>query len=180
LEANGVTILRNSAVALEMRGDTAWIGGVYPGIAALGWNDQQWVMATIGEPGRTPILLTHLPAMASRAPMDRYPVVLGGGTFCGRVEVPGSPRLSWLRNEALPDAYIEGTNRLFRVQGATLVIACGVGYGFVPLRFGAAPEVPIVTLVRVGPRSPAPEGDIVEDTLIQRFQPQAPAQEPPG
>jgi hypothetical protein len=96
--------------------------------------------------------------------------VIGGNTFCGTVEVPGTPRLSWLHQEALPGGAIEGNDRLFRVQGSTMLVACGLGYGFVPLRYGSAPEVPILTLRRVGAQLPVAVEEAVSDTLIERFQ----------
>jgi uncharacterized protein len=171
LEGAGVRLLRNNSTSMVIRGDTAWISGIDPDLVTRTFADQQYVIAILGEPGRTPLLLTHLPALTSRAPEGRFPVMLGGGTFCGPVEVPGTPRVSWLRNEALPNAYIEGTERLFRLRGGTLVITCGLGYGFVPIRFGAPPEVLIVTLVGVGMRAAdVPQAGEVPDTLIQRFQ----------
>jgi uncharacterized protein len=170
LEASGVQLLRNSSTAVELGGDTAWIAGLDPGLLRMTWADQQWVLATLGEPGRTPILLTHVPGLVTRAPDGRFPIMLAGHTFCGRVEVPGTPRLSWLRSEVLPNAGIAGIDRLFRVQGGTLLVTCGLGYGFVPIRFGAAPEVPILTVVRAGSRAAPEPRTIADDTLIQRFQ----------
>jgi len=177
LEANDVQVLRNSSAAVAIRGDTAFVAGIDPDMVRMNFADQQWILATLGETGRTPLLLTHLPALATRAPEGRFPLILSGGTFCGQIEIPGTPRLSWVQNEALPGAYIQDTQRLFRVQGSTLFVACGIGYGFVPIRFAAPPEVAIVTLSRVGPRTPEVDSGSVADTLIQRFQ-RPPAEEP--
>lgn len=171
LQEAGVRLLRNDAAGFELGGDTAWIAGLDAEVIQRSFGDQQFIVATLGVSGRTPILLTHAPALASRAPEGRFPVILGGNTFCGQVEVPGTPRLSWLRDEALPGAVVEGVDRLFRVSGGTLLVTCGLGYGFVPLRFGAPPEVPILTLVRLGaPPAAGPVQEAVADTTIQRFQ----------
>jgi uncharacterized protein len=170
LQASGIEVLKNSAAAVTLRGDTALIAGLDPDLVGRTWADQQWVLATLGAAGRTPILMTHVPAMVTRAPSGRFPVTVAGHTFCGNVEVPGTPRLSWLRAEVFPGATVEGVDRLFRVQGSTVAVSCGLGFGFVPLRFGAPPEVPILTLTRVGERLAPPVGPAVEDTLIQRFQ----------
>jgi uncharacterized protein len=170
-EAN-VQVLMNNSVPLEIRGDTAWIGGIDPDILRMTFGDQQWIFANLGETGRTPIVITHNAAMATRAPMRRFPVYIAGNTYCGEIEMPGTPRLSWLRDEVFPQGGMEGSDRLFRVQGGTLIATCGVGYGFVPLRFGAPPEVPILTLRRVGPPQETAETDAVDDEMIERFQPQ--------
>jgi predicted MPP superfamily phosphohydrolase len=117
------------------------------------------------------VLLSHYPAFAVRAPNDRYPVVVAGNTFCGDVEVAGSPRLSWLREQVFPGATVEGIDRLFHFGTTTVVISCGTGYGFVPLRFGAAPEVVILTLVGIGAAAPEEEAaPSVADSLIERYQ----------
>jgi uncharacterized protein len=170
LEASGVQVLKNSSTMVELRGDTAAIAGLDPDLASRPWADQQWVLATLGTAGRTPILLTHLPALATRAPTGRFPVIVAGNTFCGQTEVPGTPRLQWLRSEVFPGGEIEGRDRLFRVQGSTVLVSCGIGFGFVPIRFGASPEVMLLTLVAVGASAPVEARAAVEDTLIQRFQ----------
>jgi uncharacterized protein len=166
----GVQVVRNGTAPLQRNGAEILVAGLDPDLVSRTWADQQYILATLGEPGRTPILLTHAPTMATRAPMRRYPIVVGGNTFCGTVEVPGTPRLSWLRNEIFPNAAIEGSDRLFRVQGSTVLVACGIGYAFVPTRFWNAPEVPILTIRRVGLPGEVGPGEAVEDTLIQRFQ----------
>ncbi len=147
LESAGVTVLRNSTVSVTTGGATLSLAGVDPAILASGWGTQEQVIANLAAPGSSTILLTHAPQLAARAPEGRFPLILAGNTFCGSVEVPGTPRLSWLREEALPGAAMEEFDRIFQLRGSTLVITCGIGYGFVPLRFGAAPEVPIVSLV---------------------------------
>jgi hypothetical protein len=35
-------------------------------------------------------------------PKDKYAAVLTGHTFCGRMEVPGTPRLTWVNTELYP------------------------------------------------------------------------------
>jgi predicted MPP superfamily phosphohydrolase len=175
LRGLGFQLLQNSVVSLERGGESILIAGLDPDIVAETWEEQQYILAVLGEPGRTPILLTHLPALATRAPANRYPIIVGGNTFCGQVEVPGTPRLSWLRNEVFPGGQIEGLDQLFRVQGSTVLVTCGVGYGFVPLRYGAAPEVPILTLARIAdPLAEEPAESALPDSLIDRFREQTP------
>lgn len=173
LRSAGVVLLRNESVALELNGDTAWIAGLDPSLLGESGGDVEYILATTGPQNRTPVLLTHVPGFAARAPSGRYPVVIAGNTFCGDVEVPATPRLSWVRDELFPGGVVEGTDdRLYRVRGQTVLVTCGLGYGFVPIRFGAPPEVPLLTLRRIGPPvDEAPDqGSVVADSLIERFQ----------
>ena len=88
--------------------------------------------------------------------------------------MPGTPRISWVRDELFPGGAVEGTDdRLFRVRGQTVLITCGVGYGYIPVRFGSAPEVPILTLRRAGGtavEAPVDPRGAVADSTIERFQ----------
>lgn len=174
IESAGVTVLRNSATSLVLNGDTAWIAGTDPEIASMGTGEQAYVLSTLGVPGRTPILLTTVPVVAARVPDNRYPIVISGDTFCGDVDVPGSTRLARLRETILPGAAVEEVDRLFQIEGTTLLITCGVGYGFVPLRFGAPPEVLLLTLG--GVRTPTPADSlstIVPDSLLELYEQQS-------
>lgn len=171
LAASGVRLLNDQAVPLTRNGATAQVAGLHPDLAGKSWGDQEWVLSTIGGGAPTPLLLSHLPTMATRAPEGRFAGILAGNTFCGRVEVPGTPRLAWLVSEALPGAAIPEVERLFRIKENTLFVTCGVGYGFVPVRFGAPPEVALVTLRAIGTGAPAADaGASVPDSLLQRFQ----------
>lgn len=166
----GINVLLNDAAPVVFGGDTLWIAGIDPELLDESRADQSWILESIGVPGRTPILLTHSPSLAPLAPEDRFPVILAGNTFCGQVEVPGTPRLSWLRENVFPGAIVPGVDRLFQVEAGTVVVSCGTGYGFVPLRFGAAPEVPLLRLV--GDRGALGEGESTEvmDSLLQLYE----------
>lgn len=172
LQSAGITVLQNRAAPVVIDGDTAWIAGLDPDLLSESGGDQEFILATLGPEGRTPLLLTHVPGLAARAPSGRYPIVVAGNTFCGDVEVPGTPRLSWVRDELFPGGEVEGVERLFRVRSQTVLITCGLGFGYVPIRFGAPPEVPILTLRSLGTDEDAAvlAPEMVEDSVIQRFQ----------
>ena len=142
----GVQLLANQATAIAINGDTAYVGGLDPELIRESGADIEWILQTVGPAGRTPLLLTHDPRLAMRGDNQGIGLVLAGNVFCGEVEVAGTPRLSWLREEAMPAFAVEGQEQLFYREGTAVFVTCGVGYGYVPLRFGAAPEVPIVTL----------------------------------
>jgi uncharacterized protein len=173
LAGSGVRVLQNDAVPFIREGATAFIGGVDPDLTDMGFGDRQFILATLGGGAITPILLAHNPLVAAAAPEDRFAAILAGNTFCGNVEVPGTPRLSWLRGEALPGAAVRGVERLFRMNGNTLFVTCGVGYSFMPARLGAPPEVALITLQSVVPAEPAEAAPdtVVPDSLLERFQP---------
>jgi predicted MPP superfamily phosphohydrolase len=167
----GVRVLKNDAVPITREGGTAFVAGVDPDITDLGFGDREYILATLGGGAATPILLAHNPLLAAAAPEDRFAAILAGNTFCGSVEVPGTPRLSWLRGEGLPGAAVPGVDRLFRLDGNTMFVTCGVGYTFLPARLGSPPEVALVTLRSVAPEEPVAAPDPgVPDSLLQRFQ----------
>jgi hypothetical protein len=173
LQRNGVRVLRNSRAPFGRNGDTAYIAGVEPYTP----RRPEWRQAEIygGIPGGrgTPLLLSHYPATGLSLPTDKYSAVLAGHTFCGQVEVPGTPRLTWVNTELYPGATDPARRRILRVRGATLFITCGVGYGFVPVRFGAPPEVAMVTLRGAAPlkadSAKAPPSEANLDSLIESY-----------
>lgn len=173
LEGAGVQVLRNTRARIMHGGDTAYVGGVEPYVA----RRPEWRQAEIygGVPSAV-VLLSHMPVAALTVPRDRYPAVLAGHTFCGGVEVPGTPRLTWFNSEVLPGTPNPGTTRIYRVRGSTLFTTCGIGYSFVPVRFGHPPEVALVTLRAVGGGTQQAATDSAAaaqanvDSLIQVFQ----------
>ncbi|HEX2091604.1 MAG TPA: metallophosphoesterase [Longimicrobiaceae bacterium] len=173
LKQNGVIVLWNERGRLVRGGDTAYIAGVEPYLARRPPWRQAEIFASIPRTGATPILMSHMPAGALAAPDSSYGLVLSGHTFCGRIEVPGTPRLSWVNTEVFPAGPIPGTGRLYRVKGNGLFITCGVGYTFVPVRIGSPPEVALVTLRRpvAGEPEQGPDTSSASiDSLIQVYQ----------
>jgi uncharacterized protein len=161
LERSGVRVLRNTRAGYERGGDTAYIAGVDP--YTVRWPDwrRAQAFAAIPEDGRNAVLLSHMPALAGHLPEGRFHAILGGHTLCGRMEVPGTPRLSWLRDEALPAADTVVFDRFFRLGERSLFVTCGTGYTFVPARYRKAPEIAIVTLRRVAAAAEE-DGDVVD------------------
>lgn len=175
LSRAGVTLLENRRAPFVRRRDTAYIAGIDPYTARRpDWRRAE-IFGGIPGGGKTPLLLAHMPVAAVTLPTDKYATVLSGHTFCGQVEVPGTPRLTWLNTEVLPGTPNPASTRIYRVRGSTLFVTCGLGFGYVPVRFGAAPEVALITLRGVGNEAQedsakAPAGVNV-DSLIQTFTP---------
>lgn len=174
LERSGVTVLRNARAPFSHGGDTAYIAGVEPFLARrAGWR-QEDVFYGIPEGPSTMVVLAHMPVTAVAVPNGRYPVILSGHTFCGQVEVPMTPRLAWFNTTVLSGIANPGRTRIWRVRGSTLFATCGLGYSFVPVRFGYPPEIALITLRAVGPAparvdsARAAQPDV--DSLIHVFQ----------
>ncbi|HYR06611.1 MAG TPA: metallophosphoesterase [Longimicrobium sp.] len=175
LRRAGVQLLESRRAPFIRRRDTAYIAGIDPYTARRpDWRRAE-IFGGIPGGGRTPLVLAHMPVAAVTLPTDKYPAVLSGHTFCGQVEVPGTPRLTWLNTEVFPGTANPASTRIYRVRGSTLFVTCGLGFGYVPVRFGAAPEVALITLRGVGGEeeadsAQAPAGVNV-DSLIQTFTP---------
>lgn len=175
LSRAGVQLLENRRAPFIRRSDTAYIAGIDPYTARRpDWRRAE-IFGGIPGGGKTPLVLAHMPVAAVTLPTDKYPAMLSGHTFCGQVEVPGTPRLTWLNTEVFPGTANPASTRIYRVRGSTLFVTCGLGFGYVPVRFGAAPEVAMITLRGVGGEeeadsAQAPAGVNV-DSLIQSFTP---------
>jgi uncharacterized protein len=171
LEAAGVRVLRNQTATLERNGAVLQVAGLDPEIVARSWNDQEYIVGTLGGDTRPRLLLTHFPAMITRAPEGRFSAVLAANTFCGEVEVPGASRIGWVDSDLLPGARAAEAERMYRTRNTLMFITCGIGYSFVPVRVGAPPEVALVTLRGVG--APPPRAEAADttslDTLLERF-----------
>jgi hypothetical protein len=174
LARNGVQLLHNARARFIRNNDTAYIAGVDPYIARRpDWRRAEMYGGIPGG-GSTPVLLAHMPVAALTVPTDKYPSVISGHTFCGQIEVPGTPRLTWVNTELFPQEANAATNRIYRVRGSTLFVTCGLGFSFVPVRFGSPPEVAMITLRTVGGvqrDTAAAKGGVNVDSLIQQFTP---------
>jgi uncharacterized protein len=173
MQRAGIQLLENRRAPFVRNNDTAYIGGIEPYTARRpDWKRAEIYGSVVGGP-RTPLLLAHMPVAAVTVPTDKYPAILAGHTFCGQVEVPGTPRLTWFNTEVLPGTPNPASTRIYRVRGSTLFVTCGIGFGYVPVRYGAAPEVAMITLRGVGAvaRDSAAAGAVNVDSLIQSFTP---------
>ncbi|HEX6039783.1 metallophosphoesterase [Longimicrobium sp.] len=175
MQRAGITLLENRRAPFVRNNDTAYIGGIDPYTARRPEWRRAEIYGGIGGGARTPLLLAHMPVAAVTLPTDKYPAVVAGHTFCGQVEVPGTPRLSWFNTEVLPGTADPARTRIYRVRGSTLFITCGLGFGYVPVRFGAPPEIAMITLRGVGAVAPSDSarapGAVNVDSLIQSFTP---------
>jgi predicted MPP superfamily phosphohydrolase len=132
LERAGVTVLQNSAIA---RGPlaVAGVGDVVTG--------QQDVAATWRQLRRLPgarIALTHSPEGIAGFPADAH-LVLAGHTHCGQVVLPIFGTLDRIERMR----YWCG---LYRDGARTVVVTAGLGTTGYTVRFGAPPDIWMLTL----------------------------------
>jgi predicted MPP superfamily phosphohydrolase len=129
----GITLLGDDAVEIEVRGLRVQVVGVDPRTHARGEARPQ----ELADPrSDLRILLCHFPGIASRIPPGAFHVVLAGHFHAGQIAVPfpgGKLRLAHLRAHD-----IEG---IYRYGSMALHVSPGLGTTFVPFRFLARPEV---------------------------------------
>ena len=131
--AEGVELLADSSVELDVRGRRVQLAGV----------DPRTYMRRQADPARLAdrsadlrILLCHFPGVARRLPPGLFQVVLAGHLHAGQIVVPypgGKLRLAHLRARD-----VEG---IYRYGGTVLHVSPGIGATFVPFRLFARPEV---------------------------------------
>jgi predicted MPP superfamily phosphohydrolase len=128
----GVTLLGDESVEVELRGRRVQIVGVDPQTyAARDAHPEELIDPAAG----LRILLCHFPGIVRRIP-DAFHLILAGHLHAGQIVVPypgGKLRLAHLRAR---DA--EG---LFRYDSTALHVSPGLGTTFVPFRYFARPEV---------------------------------------
>jgi predicted MPP superfamily phosphohydrolase len=129
---DGVTLLGNESVELELRGQRVQIVGVDPQTYA---ERDAHPEGLADQAASLRILLCHFPGIARRIP-DAFHLILAGHLHAGQIVVPypgGKLRLAHLRARD-----VEG---VYRYGSTALHVSSGLGTTFVPFRFFARPEV---------------------------------------
>ncbi len=128
----GVTLLGDEAVQLDLRSRSVQIVGVDPQTYAAREASPQQIVSTTAD---LRILLCHFPGIVRRIP-DAFHLVLTGHFHAGQIVVPypgGKLRLAHLRARD-----VEG---IYRYGSSVLHVSPGLGTTFVPFRLFARPEV---------------------------------------
>lgn len=135
LEACGVQVLGNRGVRIERGGSSLWLCGVDD--LTEGRPDLQAALAgrRNGEPA---ILLSHHPDFFFEAAAVDVDLTLAGHTHGGQIRIGGRAPIHHSRF-----GYERGW---FHENGCRLYVGRGVGVTLLPVRWDAAPEVPLVTL----------------------------------
>ena len=134
LEAVGVRVLDNEAV----RAGPLAIGGLDD--AFTDHHDVTATVRALRRLGGARMLLSHSPDPFPDVPRD-IGLMLAGHTHCGQIRLPVIGAISTMSEHG--DRYACG-----RVDenGRTLIVTAGLGTSILPLRFGARPDMWMVTL----------------------------------
>jgi Predicted phosphohydrolases len=137
LEQNGIKVLEDEVVQLNVRGTSLWLAG----LADL-WTRPQHIEETINKvPQGAPVIaLTHNPDIFPRIP-QRVPLLLAGHTHGGQVRFPliGSVIHSSRLGERYEVGHVfENNHHLF--------VTTGIGTSIMPARFGVPPEIVLLTV----------------------------------
>jgi uncharacterized protein len=142
LVSQRISVLSNSAVAIERGNQRIWLSGVAD--AMLERPDLSLALPRGRDPDREPlILLAHEPDFADSAINHRVSLILSGHTHGGQVRIP------FVKPVMLPPLgkkYLEGHFTL--ADGTQLYVNRGIGTTGLPLRFLCPPEITVVTLAQ--------------------------------
>jgi predicted MPP superfamily phosphohydrolase len=138
---DGVTLLGDGSVEIELRGRRVQLVGVDPeSYAARSARPDR-----LAEPGASlRVLLCHFPRIAPRT-RGAFHLILAGHYHAGQIVVPlpgGKLRLAHLR--------VRDVEGLYRYGSTVLHVSPGLGTTFVPFRFFARPEVTELVVRSVG------------------------------
>ena len=141
LAAVGVRVLDNDAA----RAGPLAIGGLDD--AFTGHHDVAATLAAMRRVGGPGLLLSHSPDPFPSLPGD-VRLMLAGHTHCGQIRLPLIGAFTYLSEHG--ERYACG-----RIDegGRTLIVSAGLGTSILPLRFGARPDLWVVT---IGPERARP------------------------
>jgi uncharacterized protein len=150
LRRAGIAVLEDDSAAVHAHGQALWLAGV--GDLRERAPDVEAALAPV--PSGTPVLLlSHDPDVFPSVP-SRVSLTLSGHTHGGQVNLPG------VRRHFIPsrfgDRYSGGH---VEEGGRHLFVSRGVGSAGLPVRFVAAPEIAVLTLLS---RSAAPPADTLD------------------
>ncbi len=133
LQANGIKILNNESVSIQVTDKTVYIAGVED----LMTGKPNIYKALDGTKSPT-ILLTHSPDMFVKVPED-VNLTLAGHTHGGQVRIPlFGPIFTASRYGS---KYTKG---LIEEKGKKLITTTGIGTSILPVRFNCLPEIIVI------------------------------------
>jgi len=154
LEAQGIRVLRDEAVVVEVRGvslalvgldDTGWVESLACPEPPSAWQTSLDTLATLTADlpeGAPRLLLLHNPDLAQWIPAGQVQAVLSGHTHGGQIRLP------FLGTPVLPSChgarYAAGL--AWTPAGIPVYISRGTGTAILPLRLGVRPEITLLQL----------------------------------
>lgn len=144
LEAGGLKVLVNEAVAIERGGERLWIAGTGdPAGHGIGRGVAPDLPRTLARvPAHEPVIaLAHNPALWPALAARGVDLTLSGHTHYGQFAIPS-------RRWSAASAFLELAMGAHRAGRSLLYIHPGTLYWGLPLRIGTPPEVAVLTLRR--------------------------------
>jgi uncharacterized protein len=154
LDALGVRVLRNQAAVIPLA--SRWPEPLYVvglGERAVGEDDWRAAFSDL-PPNAARIVLTHDPATLRTVPAGWAPLALAGHTHGGQIRVPLAAGWTPARLVQRWPNYLSGWIDGFVQPGNRLYVNRGIGFSYIPVRFGAPPELTLVTLRSSRPGRP--------------------------
>ncbi|NJR24251.1 MAG: metallophosphoesterase [Richelia sp. CSU_2_1] len=150
LEAAGVQVLENEAVALAFSGTTNQQMPLYlAGIGSHWANNDKPAAALAQIPDKAPrFVMMHNPESFTAFPANTAPVAVAGHTHGGQIRLPFTPEWSWLTFVKEDRVHVDGWIDDWGSSGNRLYVNRGIGFSIVPLRINCPPEVTLFTLQR--------------------------------
>jgi predicted MPP superfamily phosphohydrolase len=134
LEAMGIRMLLNEAVALARGGDTIYLAGIDDSHYYRADNlEKAWAAIP---PDTLSILLSHSPEIYRHAAHSGFNIMLCGHTHGGQICLPGGRPL--LYNARCPRRFCAGPWAYHHLLGYTSV---GAGVSIVDMRLNCPPEI---------------------------------------
>lgn len=135
LEDWGVRVLWNEGVRIERNGASLWLGGIDD--LTEGAPDVEAALSG-RRPGEPALVLSHHPDMFPELAARGVDLTLSGHTHGGQIAPFGIVPVRHSDHGFHRGSYRRDRGRLY--------VGCGIGAAILPLRVGARPEVPVVTV----------------------------------
>jgi predicted MPP superfamily phosphohydrolase len=145
MEAMGMTVLVNAAVAVEHNGGSLWIAATGDPAGTYVQRDGEHVAPDIARTladipaGAFTLALAHNPSLWPALAQQGVPLTLSGHTHHGQFSIP---RLGW----SMASPFLEHAMGHYREANSLLYINPGTNYWGIPFRIGALPEVTVLVL----------------------------------
>lgn len=134
--AEGIRVLLNEGLRLDLRGESFWLAGVND--TMVGLEDLPLALAGSSD-DELKLLLAHNPIILRRAARAGVDLVLSGHTHGGQVTLRPEKNLSGRPRRRL----LRGLGRRGNTQ---IYVTRGLGTVVLPIRYGCPPEVSVLEL----------------------------------
>ncbi len=138
LQKMGIEVLKNESATVYASGSPLEIVGIGPH-----WVERDHVsvaLATVPDSAAR-IIFMHNPDSFEEIPPGDGPLALAGHTHGGQIQIPFTPRSSWLIFIKSDEVHAAGWIIDYGNPGNHLYVNRGIGFSIVPLRINARPEL---------------------------------------